>query len=127
MSKKVTRPAVSRYGGFDYAVLYKPAGSIKVDGDDAFALTDHDAQEIHAEEGMKPEREVALLVHEAMHQMVSVTKVVFQGKPDDVEEQVCTFVGDAVAGHIRDNPDFWRYLVGRLARAPRKKKAAASQ
>lgn len=120
MSKKITRPTVSRWGGFDYAVVWKPHGSVEVDGAEAFATTDHDAQQIDAEEGMKPEREVAMLVHEVMHQMVGTSKVVFRGTTDETEEQVCTFTGDAIAGHIRDNPDFWRYLISRL---PRRRKA----
>lgn len=116
MSKKITRPVLSRWGGFDYAVLWKPRGSIQVDGVEAFASTDHTAQEIHAEEGMKPEREVGMLVHEVLHQVVSTAKASFHGTPDEIEEQVCTFVGDAIAGHVRDNPDFWRYLISRFAR-----------
>lgn len=120
MPKKIARPTVSRWGGFDYDLKWVPQGSIQVEGDPAFAVTDHNAQEIQAEEGMKPEREVAMLIHEPLHQMIGTAKVVFQGSPDDVEEQVCTFVGDAIAGHIRDNPDYWRYLIQRIA--PRKRK-----
>lgn len=120
MARKIERPAVSRWGGFDYAVVWKPVGTVQHEGDPAWGETDHNAQTIEVEEGLKPEREVAMLVHEPLHQMIGVAKVVFHGTADEIEEQVCTFVGDAIAGHIRDNPDFWRYLVNRLA--PRKRK-----
>lgn len=114
MGKKITRPVLSRWAGFVYAIRWKPKGSIQVEGDDAWASTDHNAQQIDAEEGMTPEREVAMLVHEILHQVVSTAKVEFKGTPEAVEEQVCTFFGDALAGHVRDNPNFWRYLVKRL-------------
>lgn len=119
MSKKIGRPANSRWGGFDYAVTWHPKGSIDVDGEAAFGDTDHNEQVIRIEEGLTPEREVALLVHEPLHQMIGTAKAVFQGTTDEVEEQLCTFVGDAIAGHIRDNPDFWRYLIKRLSRRKR--------
>lgn len=121
MSKKIVRPTQSRWGGFDYEIKWRPQGSIQVSGDHAFGFTDYDAQEIHCEDGLKPEREVALLIHEPLHQMIGTAKASFGGKPDEVEEQVCTFIGDAIAGHIRDNPDFWRYLIKRIARRKRKK------
>lgn len=114
MGKKITRPVLSRWAGFVYAIIWKPAGTIKVDGDAAWASTDHNTQQIEAEEGMTPEREAAMLVHEILHQVVSTAKTEFKGTPDAVEEQACTFFGDALAGHIRDNPDFWRYLVKSL-------------
>jgi hypothetical protein len=120
VAKKIDRPTKSRWGGFDYEVQYLPKGTILVEGEEAFGVTDHNAQVIRVEEGMKPEREVSLLIHEPLHQMIGSASMKFHGTTDEVEEQVCTFVGDAIAGHIRDNPDFWRYLVKRLA--PRKKR-----
>lgn len=129
MAKKHSRPENSRWGGFDYKVEFHPKGSIEVEGDAAFGETDHTEQLIRIEDGLTPEREVALLVHEPMHQMIGTAKVVFGGTPDDIEEQVCTFVGDAISGHIRDNPDFWRYLISRLAprrRKPKKETPPAS-
>lgn len=120
MAKKITRPTLSRWGGFDYEIRWKPQGDVQHAGEPAYGETDHVGQAIDIEEGLKPEREVALLIHEPLHQMIGVAKVVFHGEPDDIEEQVCTFVGDAISGHIRDNPEFWRYLIKRLA--PRKRK-----
>lgn len=119
--KKIVRPTLSRAGGFDYEIKWVPQGTITIDESPAYGVTDHDAQEIRVEDGLKPEREVAMLVHEPLHQMCGVSKVAFHGTPAEIEEQVCTFVGDAIAGHIRDNPDFWRYLIARLAPRRRRK------
>jgi hypothetical protein len=119
VSKRIERPTGSRWGGFDYEVQWKPAGSLQVEGDDCYGTTEHITQIIEIEEGLKPERECAILIHEVGHQLAGTAKVNLGGEPDDAEEKACTFFGDALAGHIRDNPDFWRYLIKRLA--PRKR------
>jgi hypothetical protein len=100
-------------------VQWKPKGSLNVEGDECYGTTEHATQVIEIEEGLTREREAAILIHEAMHQMVGSAKVVLGGEADDAEEKACTFFGDALAGHIRDNPKFWRYLVQQLA--PRKR------
>jgi hypothetical protein len=120
MAKKIERPLLSRAGGFDYAIDWVPTGSIQVDGEDAWGDTDHVAQKIRVEDNLSPERECGILIHETLHQQCGVSKVAFHGTPEEIEEQICSFVGDAIAGHIRDNPDFWRYVLRRLA--PRKRK-----
>lgn len=120
MSKKIVRPTVSRWGGFDYEVKWMAPGSLNVDGDECYGTTEHITQTVEIEEGLKPEREAAILIHEVGHQLVGVAKVQLGGEPDDAEEKACTFFGDALAGHIRDNPDFWRYLIARLC--PRKRR-----
>jgi hypothetical protein len=120
--KKITSPTLSRWGGFDYAVTWHPKGSVKLeDGSICYGTTDHDQQEIKIEEGLTPEREADVLIHETTHQLLGSAKKSFVGltEHDDLEEAVCEFIGTALAGHIRDNPDFWRYLIRRCA--PRKR------
>jgi hypothetical protein len=122
--RKLGRPAVSRSGGYDYRVTYSPKGSVKLeDGDQCYGTTDHVEQEIKVEEGLTPEREADTLIHEPLHQMACLAQKDFSNikDPHEAEEAVCSFIGTALAGHIRDNPDYWRYIIKLLAPAKRKK------
>ena len=121
--KKIVRPTLSRWAGIDYEVVWKPRGEVVGDSPDelCYGTTEHEHQRITVEDGHKPERECDTLVHETLHQIIGTAQQQFRGETTaDIEEEVCTFLGTALAGHIRDNPNYWRYLIKRLA--PRKRK-----
>lgn len=118
MSKKIERPTLSRWAGLDYELVWKPRGSVTGDTPEelCYGTTEHEHQRIEIEEGHKPERECDTLIHETLHQVIGTAKQEFRGETTgDIEEAVCTFLGTAIAGHIRDNPNYWRWLINRLA------------
>jgi hypothetical protein len=104
------RPSKSKFMGRAYSVAFVPQGSIQAG--DLWGETDHSLQLIRVEDGLHPDKERAIVLHEALHQVLSLSGA---DLPEKVEEQVCTLLGEAMIGHMRDNPTFWRYLMQRPA------------
>lgn len=92
--------------GTDYSISFDP--KVEVEGDDCYGSTVHDTQSIHIADGYPHDLERNTVLHECLHQMFSLAHL---GLEPEVEEKVCTFLGAAVVGHIRDNPGLWRYLT----------------
>ena len=94
--------------GRDYELSFAPTGSILMDGHQLWGETDHSAQTIRVEEGLPHDKERAIVLHETLHQILALADA---GFPDKIEEKVCTLLGEALIGHMRDNPGYWRYLL----------------
>ena len=102
------RPSKSRFMGRTYKVAFSPEGTV---GDGTlWGQTDHSAQTIQVEEGLSHDKERGIITHEMLHQLLSLSGLALS---ESTEEAVCTYLGEALVGHIRDNPTFWRYLLQR--------------
>jgi hypothetical protein len=102
------RPVKSRSSGKTYKIVYKDEGTLKHDdGTECVGLSDHRKQTILIEEGQTLDNECDTLLHEVLHQLIAAYGVHL---PDDMEEWVCATLGGALFAHVRDNPDFWRYI-----------------
>ncbi len=85
-----------------------PIGFPSAIGDgDRWGETDHELQRILVQDGLTHEKEREVVLHEILHQILGLGNV---GLSEDDEENVCTFLGAALVGHMRDNPTLWRYL-----------------
>lgn len=105
---KIERPKRSRFMGHDYEVSFQPAGTINVDGQEAYGSTDHSSRRIAVEDNLPHDKEREVVLHETIHQILSTANANLK---EDVEEHVCTLLGAALIGHIRDNPAYWRYIL----------------
>ena len=104
----ISRPKRSRFAGHIYSVAFCPVSTLLVDGNEAWGETDHAAREIRIEDGLHPDKERTIVMHEILHQVLELSNVALD---EDVEEKVCTALGDALIGHMRDNVGLWRYLL----------------
>jgi hypothetical protein len=100
------KPARSRFMGAEYRIAYTP--EIKQDKDDCWGLTNHEEATILIASRLSKDIESEVLVHEVLHQMLNKSGMDLSPKR---EEQLVSFLGGAIAGHIADNPSFWRYLM----------------
>lgn len=110
----MTRPSKSRFMGWVYEIEFLPPGQVKTDDDhDAWGTTDHNECRIRVEDNLHPDRERATVLHETIHQVLNLVGAQL---PEEIEERVCTILGEALIGHMRDNPKFWQYLFKRQPR-----------
>jgi len=95
--------------GRSYTIEYHPHGSLKNDsGDAVWGDTDHEKQLIRIEDGLPHDKERATLIHEVFHQFFALLNITVT---DELEEHICTVLGEATMGHIRTDPNFWRYVM----------------
>jgi hypothetical protein len=106
----IQRPKRSRFAGRTYVVTYEPQGSIVIDDKPSWGGADHEAQAICVEDGLHHDKERTILMHEVLHQIIELSNTEL---PEEVEEKICTVLGDALVGHMRDNVMLWRYLLQR--------------
>lgn len=99
--------------GMDYRLSFDPPGSIGSLGAESWGETDHTLRTIRVEDNLPHDKERAVVTHEMLHQMIAASGMAL---PDKVEETICTFLGDALIGHMRDNPALWRYLLKKPAK-----------
>lgn len=99
--------------GHDYSITYVPSGTLSAGGDMCWGLTDTNEQTIQVEEGLSHDKERSITLHESLHQMITYSGLELD---DETEEAIVSYLGDALVGHMRDNPSFWRYLVQRPAK-----------
>lgn len=92
--------------GYDYSITFDPV--VRVEGEECYGATNHDDQRISILEGMPHDRERDTVLHECIHQILSNANA---GLDPEVEEKVCTLLGTALVGHMRDNVTLWRYLL----------------
>jgi hypothetical protein len=109
---RTARPRKSRFMGHAYKIKYE-AGVVH-EGRECYGVTAHDAKCITIEEGMDALQEADTLIHEMLHQMFAYSGIEFE---DEVEEQIVTFLGSAISGHMADNLSCWRYLLRSAANA----------
>lgn len=103
------RPSRSRFMGADYRVRYVE----NLKDEDCWGLTDHENTEISIVDSLKPDVECEVLIHEALHQMLNRSGIEMSARR---EEALVGFLGGAIAGHVGDNPEFWRYILRQKAR-----------
>lgn len=98
------RPSQSVFMGHVYRIVYSE--KVTVEGSEAWGACDNNKQEIEIQKGMNPTRERAVMIHEVMHQLLNFGG----GVPDESEERLVTWLGDAIGSHIEANPEFWAYV-----------------
>lgn len=102
--------------GRRYTIEFHPKNSLQDEnGDPIWGDTNHDEQLIRIEDGLPHDKERAIVLHEWYHQILSLLNVTL---PAEQEEHLCTVLGEAHIGHIRDNPKFWRYIMRREKKSP---------
>lgn len=112
----MARPKRSRFMGHDYSISYVPSGSVKDDdGSACWGITDPIAQVIRVEDNLTHDRERCVTLHEVLHQLFYYSRLDLD---DEAEESIVSFLGDALVGHLKDNPSFWRYLQERQPQVP---------
>lgn len=79
------------------------------DENNADGLMDGGGRQIIYRPGMAPDRRREVLIHEALHACVEVSRG--HGLDVDTEEAVVDAVAGAVLSLIRNNPDFLTYLA----------------
>lgn len=95
--------------GRSYKIEYHPHGSlVNEDNQPVWGDTDHEKQLLRIEDDLPHDKERAILLHEMYHQMFTLLNITV---PDELEEHLCTVLGEATIGHVRDNPKFWRYIL----------------
>jgi hypothetical protein len=102
------RPARSRFMGQTYRVAFEsPDKVVNDEGSACYGTTEHDANRIQVCDNLGHDKERDTVLHECLHQILTLGGL---GLEDEVEERLCTFLGTALIGHMRDNPGIWRYL-----------------
>lgn len=103
------RPRRSRYASRDFSVQWKK--EVTLGEDQCNGLCSIDSRTIEIREGLPPEFEAEVLVHEVLHQLWN-----FGGLPSDVdvEEQIVGYFGKALTAHMKENPGLWRYVGSQL-------------
>lgn len=102
----MNKPTKSIFMSHEYSIVY--SDKVVVEGvGDAYGSCDHTKQEIEIQRGMRPSKERAVLLHEVLHQLFNHGIEL----PDDLEEKVVTWLGDALGSHIDGNRELWAYLT----------------
>jgi len=73
-----------------------------------FGITNHEESLIQFDEGMNLEREKETVLHEIIHQMFAHSGL---GYEEEEEEQLASFLGNALLHHMSENRVLWRYLM----------------
>ncbi len=75
---------------------------------DHYGYCKHDFKEMHIDDGLHGFDLADVLMHEVLHQLVHRS-----GLPvnEDEEENLVNYLGTAIASHMKDNPQLWRYAV----------------
>lgn len=116
-----SRPRTSRASGKTYAIHYVDNNKLKhEDGTICMGLAEHQKMQLRIEDGNLPDVEADTLIHEMLHQLLFAN-----GDPldEETDELVAQTLGTALFAHIRENPEFWKY-INRIAwpSRPRKRK-----
>lgn len=105
----IGRPKCSRFMGHDYSIAFVPENSLQnAEKEDLCGETNHSLQAIRIEDGMHPDKERSVVLHETLHQILALGNA---NLPEDIEEDICSLLGDALLGHMRDNVSYWRWLM----------------
>lgn len=108
MAQSKGRPTKSRAGGKIYKIRYVKPDSLKhEDGTTCIGLTDHQKQIIKIEDQQTSDNEADTLIHEVMHQILNSYGITL---PEDVEEMTADSLGKGIFAHVRENPEFWRFI-----------------
>lgn len=112
------KPLRSRFLNHDYRISWEPKNSINIEADvggvptpiRCLGLTDEEEQSIRIEDTLPDSLERAVLIHETLHQLFNSSGL---GLGYDEEEGIVSYLGEALAAHIRENPTYWRYVTRR--------------
>lgn len=113
-----SKPRTSRVNGTVWPIRWQDPGTVKAeDGAEAAGVTDNEKYTICMDNGLHPDKEAAVLLHELTHQVLYLYGVQM---PDDLEETVADAIGQGFFAHLRENADFWNYITNTARPRPRR-------
>lgn len=102
-----SRPATVRIGAFTWAI--KDWEARAADNSRAYGMCDKGTHTILIQEGMRPQKEAEVLLHEVFHAIYDVSGL---GLMDNMpEEPIVNMLGYHMLQVIRDNPNLMAYLA----------------
>ena len=102
------RPEELRIFGRTYSITYVPQEALA----GLSGLCDNGLQLIHIAEGQGSEEQKDSVLHEGLHAVIYVIKLVLS---QALEERVVTALAAALVGLMQDNPEFAKWLCQKEA------------